>query len=792
MFVCTGTIFSQTYVNLNAAGANDGSSWANAYTNLNTALANTSSGEIWVAAATYLPGTDTTDIFSISSGVSLYGGFNGTETNLSQRDVSGNETILSGDLNGDDLVGNFAMNKSDNSEHVIYVDSLIATGVTIDGFTIQGGHTADDGDLATFLRSGGGIFALSPVSIKNCTFQHNFSRTGASVYIAGQGHGSEVLDCSFTRNATSSQSAGIFATTITDLKVKRCFFELNETQRGAFYPLYCSGVEVDSCYFGNNTNATGFGGAFFIWNSTDILLTNTIFYSNTAANAGAINYNGSELASPNANNFIIRDCSFSENVATDFGGGAIWNGSGSYTFENCSFQDNIADNGGHVFQNAPGNIILFKESQFVNGTANGWGGGLTCYGLDADYTFEACLFEDNTAANLGGAVNNGFSAKSTYINCDFEENTSQNSAGGALALQNDSTTVLVFDCIFSNNFASTGGGAIFSGSAQSSAIVEVDGSEFWVNSTSTGGGGAISASEFGDDDIGVLNISNSLFGYNLGSGQGGAVELLDVDSDITSCLFFGNVASEGAGAGGAISINATDSNQIVVNILNSTFADNEGDLAAGISNWTGANGAVSNTTIQNNIFRHEGTINYAVEGGTPVLTSLGGNLSDDGSLSGILTHPKDIEFEDPDFVEPDDFDYTLQDGSIAIDAGVNAGAPALDILGNPRINDVDLGALENQNTVNVKEAILDNNGQLSISPNPVVTNTMNAMLKNQWNGEISVRIFNASGKLMNESHVSKISQDMPIELDISNFNRGVFDLVASNGEQAIVARFVKI
>ncbi len=785
--------FSQTFVKQDAAGSNDGSSWADAYTDLQMALDNTASGEIWVAAATYNPGGSAptnNSMFAIGNGISLYGGFAGTETSLAQRNPSANATILSGDLNGDDVDGDFSVNKTDNTLHVVYVDSLLATPVVIDGFTIMGGHTLDDPDMEFFGRVGGGIFAFSTVAISGCTFRNNFARSGGAVYLGGLANGSEVSGCTFTRNSTTEQSAGIFAFFVAGLVVKGCSFEDNETQRGALYPSFCNGVEVDSCFFGNNVNASGFGGAFFSWNSTGVSLSNSTFFKNTAANAGAVYFNGSELV-PDANNFTIQNCSFIENLATDFGGGAIWNTAASFTVEDCTFRENIASNGGHVFQNAPGNFILFKQTDFLRGNANGWGGAATCYGLDADYTFEECLFEENVAAQLGGAVNNGFAAKTTFEGCTFNENVSQVSAGGAIALQNDSTTVIVRNSIFNNNTAEFSGGAIFSGATESSSILEVDGCEFWVNQSLSGIGGAISIGEDGDDDIGALTLANSLFGYNVASIQAGALNLVDVDATITSCLFFGNVVDAGVGAGGAISINASDGNHAEASILNSTFADNDGELAAGIANWTGATGT-SNTTIQNCIFRHQGAVNYAIEDGTPVLISNGGNLSDDGSMSDVLTQPSDIEFEDPDFADPDEFDYSPSLGSVCIDAGVDAGAPLLDMLGNPRVNTVDIGALENQNVTSVKEAILENNGQLTIAPNPVVTTDLKATLVNNWNGELSVRLFNVTGQAVQNIEMTKAGKELIFELPANELEAGMYELVVSNGSQAVVARFVKM
>jgi len=87
------------YVDDTATGYNNGTSWANAYTDLQAAIARAEKGcgtQIWIAKGIYNPGHDVTASFTIPAGVSVYGGFAGTETELNQRNIETNPTILSG------------------------------------------------------------------------------------------------------------------------------------------------------------------------------------------------------------------------------------------------------------------------------------------------------------------------------------------------------------------------------------------------------------------------------------------------------------------------------------------------------------------------------------------------------------------------------------------------------------------------------------------------------------------------------------------------------------------------
>ncbi|MFT5886017.1 MAG: hypothetical protein ACI9IP_002481, partial [Arcticibacterium sp.] len=107
---------AQIYVDTDVTTNGDGTSWANAYNNLQDAIdAAAVNDEIWVAAGTYLPtdapdgttstgATDRNNAFHLGTDMKIYGGFAGTETQLSQRDAATNITILSGDFDNDDNV----------------------------------------------------------------------------------------------------------------------------------------------------------------------------------------------------------------------------------------------------------------------------------------------------------------------------------------------------------------------------------------------------------------------------------------------------------------------------------------------------------------------------------------------------------------------------------------------------------------------------------------------------------------------------------------------------------------
>lgn len=142
------------YVKADATGTPiDGSSWDRAFRTIQAGVY--ASNEVWVAAGNY------SERLTLSSGLALYGGFNGTEATRGERNPLANPTIIDGGAAG----------------NVIKAEEL-KFGVVIDGFTIRNGSSAN----------GGGIYLRSSAAstIANCLITGNTATTtGGGIYADG-------------------------------------------------------------------------------------------------------------------------------------------------------------------------------------------------------------------------------------------------------------------------------------------------------------------------------------------------------------------------------------------------------------------------------------------------------------------------------------------------------------------------------------------------------------------------------------------------------------------------------
>jgi Concanavalin A-like lectin/glucanases superfamily len=171
------------YVKNNATGNFTGSSWTNAIIDLQNAVFAYPCNDlfdVYVAKgnATYKPSitNNVSESFIIPSGMSIYGGFAGTEKSINQRNraliQTTNETTLSGDLSGNDILSDFTQNRSDNSKTVVNIGGK--SNIIIEGFSIRGGFGGS---------YGGGILSNSSenIRINHCKIFDNSATFGGGI-----------------------------------------------------------------------------------------------------------------------------------------------------------------------------------------------------------------------------------------------------------------------------------------------------------------------------------------------------------------------------------------------------------------------------------------------------------------------------------------------------------------------------------------------------------------------------------------------------------------------------------
>jgi len=356
------------YVDDDAAGANDGSSWSDAFNYLQDALAIAYSGdEIRVAQGIYksdqgngiTPG-DREATFQLINGVTIKGGYAGCGLpDPNARDIDLYETILSGDLDGNDVEPNdpydllIEPSRAENSFHVVTA-SQVDEKALVSGFTVMGGNANRIWYFAH--EAGGGLLVYEANLIVNdCTFKSNSARYGGGMF--NERSSLTLTNCKFIGNSAKHEvpdyygSGGAFC----DLgwgsftKLSNCVFTSNSAEIGGgisihgeatvvgckFYAnsaflgggVWCQIADLRDCTFTSNY-AYGGGGIFI---SDDTILTNCIFKGNIAWCTAGARAEDCDV--------VLTNCTFVGNLAYALGG--IWNDEGDTIVTNCILWGNM-------------------------------------------------------------------------------------------------------------------------------------------------------------------------------------------------------------------------------------------------------------------------------------------------------------------------------------------------------------------------------------------------------------------------------------------------------------------
>lgn len=295
------------YVKPTATGTGDGSSWDNASGDLQKMIDElaestpSQTGEVWVAAGTYTPqsqlisGTAYSASFRMRDGISVYGGFAGTESSKLDRPKKEgampwdftNQTILEAAYySHDDLAWtNNKWTLTSDSRHVVWFAPMsggtaFANVTTLDGVTIQGGYAQGGTGQDDFLTDrGAGVYM-----------------DGANAYLS---------NCIVRENYATGNGGGVY------LKNGR--------------------VQTSLIY---NNNADADGGAVYVENRG--LVHRSMLTNNSALNgAGVYLYNGAEASSDDPDHpeyLILSTCVVSNNTVR--GNGAVYCDKGGVLMQN--------------------------------------------------------------------------------------------------------------------------------------------------------------------------------------------------------------------------------------------------------------------------------------------------------------------------------------------------------------------------------------------------------------------------------------------------------------------------
>lgn len=388
MLSLTGVAHAQSiwYVDDDGAPSNGCTSWADACPELQTALSLAQpADQIWVAVGIYKPdfdpmtGQHTGDqsaTFQILSDVGMYGGFDGTEETLQQRAGLFNQTVLSGDLNGDD--GPDFANYGENSVNVVFNNAAFLA--VLNGFVITSGTR-------------GGMFNLgASLSLVNCTFLQNQwlggNSGGGGLTNFNYGGDLTLIDCSFIKNRATYSGGGFQNNGGFSVLLLRCTFQGNTANAGGGLGNVNGFTTLVHCRFLGNSAVWGGGGlgggGFQVFGST--FSGNHLEPTQTDHGGAAISGSG-----------LLVNSTFFGNVTESpgFGGGIVC---GSLTtITNCIFWQNADPDGMIESSQITGNdsvVLSYSLVQGLDTFADGTGN------LNADPLFQNPVGPDGIPGTL--------------------------------------------------------------------------------------------------------------------------------------------------------------------------------------------------------------------------------------------------------------------------------------------------------------------------------------------------------------------------------------------------------
>jgi predicted outer membrane repeat protein len=607
--LATSTAWSiDIYVDADAPGVGDGTSWFDGYRYLQDALARAHAGDtIKVSAGTYRPdqgvsvsNDDRFAGFEIPSNVRVMGGYAGYSSlptwQWDTRNSELYESILSGDLKGNDTV--FDVNNSsahglritssqrqDNSHTIVFLMNA-SLGTELNGFTISGGNANSTDTSGPQYQNGAGIFCQNGAPrIANCRIE----------------------------SCTSLVAGGGMYNQASDPNIQSCVFIGNYAMKyGAAMYNSASNATIGKCVFqSNNGDWLGKGAGMYNDQSSPTIQDCT-FLMNKGMGSGIGMFNTKSHPK-------VKNCLFQQNKGVSKGGGVASEKESHPEFVNCIFARN--DGGGRAGATFDLNgKPSYIGCSFMGNKAGDEGGAM--YYTHSDPKLYNCVFHANSAVNYGGAIS-CYDANIDIINCTFSANLAD--AGRAIACTSFSNSNRSFLTI-TNSILWDNGDEIFTNDGSETDMTYTNSYKYWPGSTNhrdaprfTNQRGPDGLAGTADDDLslsagspGIDSGNNSALPAFLTTDRAGVPRFIDdpdttddgkglapiVDRGAYEFGAAGNLAPPTAHAGADQSVSAPVGGAANVQLDGSLSQDPDGDTLAYDWTWTVGNQAFSATGMR--------------------------------------------------------------------------------------------------------------------------------------------------------------------------------------------------
>lgn len=312
------------FVSSTGNDTSDGLTWSTAKRNVQAGIdtAARSGGDVWVGAGTY------TGAYMLRSGVALYGGFAGTESQRQQRDWTTNITVLDGNRTagvitaraGVSVVDGFTITRgsglslgSSGGVSCITCSMTIANNKITDnsprGVRVDHGHATMTNNTVTGNRNGegAGLYLIaSTATITDNAISDNdtngYQASGGGIYL-------HTSTATITRNTISSNHAnnaggGLYLTSSSATITNNAILGNLAQGGGGLHIYYSSPLVANNEIAGNAGSDSGGGGLSISLSSSPAIINNTIT-NNSGPAGGAMRIGCFTSGSPIIANTII-------------------------------------------------------------------------------------------------------------------------------------------------------------------------------------------------------------------------------------------------------------------------------------------------------------------------------------------------------------------------------------------------------------------------------------------------------------------------------------------------------